>query len=394
MTLRFHNKRKQIREMTSQTLKENTSVTVYGIREIRWRNINSDDNALYSVQVRDGDDLLRICGLQNRVGDYLMQVEDHEFSLSLELAHLTSLQIEQMVKDLYGHQFLLEHRFVRSQQSQTLEQFIQYWKELAKLLPAITRAPAQTLTSSIRETPLHRRQRQTPATLALNLRRGKLTTSSTSVMPTSHTLYSAGTRSTSDLPENAFIAQVVADFEAYAQRLDASLLAAGHYQHSLAKTPFAPPFRAPLPSVPSLPQLPLPNSWKHFRSQPSAANNTVRFHPQYRAVAQLWQDLHNLKNDRQPSAFSLIEECGRRATWELYEFWLVARVARELDALGFECKEGFFALEDTRGATYGLREGGELTFKHPSQLTIRLTYEPRKIDSQGRVLKPDILLEF
>lgn len=416
MTLISGRKRRPILELTDLVQKENASLEVEGVEQIR---VREEAGNWRTYRVRGRTNLLEACELQGRPGEYEIELDGHRLFVSLGLAHFTQAQVDEMVAALHEQEYCHDARARGGQHArlftalrEDVEAFVVAWRDLREVVQAIVARPAERLTQEVNEVGLQRYQRHTATTLALNLRTGRLTATGEA---THEKLYALSDRVSLDTAENSHLVSVV---EAYEARRDLLLDRTSRQLRSLnlefereQAYQAAPERRERLQDLLQviqglreqlqvLKEQPLPDTWRLFRNKPSASTNRARFDERYSRAVNLEERLHAHRIQGRPeNALEVLQECGRRATWELYEYWLVAKLCEQLEELGFSCDQegGFLFLEDWRGAAYGLQENTSLTFHHSGELGIRLTYErlvPWKEKSKACILRPDLVLEF
>lgn len=416
MTLISGHLRHPVLELTDVARKENVTLEVEDVTVIRVREASGPWR---TYAARGRTNLLRLCDLQGRPGEYELDLDGHRVFLSLGLAHFTPAQVDEMVAALHEEEYRHDARTPGAQVTRLftalqddVEAFLGAWHDLLAVVQAIVAHPAERLTLDIDEVSLQRRQRHTAATIALNLRTGRLTPAG---QATHEKLFALSDRVSLDTAENSHLVSVVEAYEARRALLEERItrqLRSLRLELERERAYRAAPERsarlaALLETVDTLreglralPPQPLPFAWRRFRQKPSGQTNRARFDERYSQVTELEAQLSAHRTQGRPdNALELLQACGRRATWALYEYWLVAKMCGQLAALGFTCEQegGFLALEDWQGAGYGLRENGSLTFRHSSGLRVRLTYE-RHVPWSGQarpcILRPDLTLDF
>lgn len=417
MTFILHRKKYPVRDLTDFNVLENDLLRLSGVAEI---GIREGDKRWRTLQVNGEIDLLEHLGIQGTPDDYELSLDGHELTLSVGRAHFTEQQVDEMVHFLGSQEYRLDTSKAGGHVSRILsviqddiESFIQSWKKLSKVVEAIVWSPGGQLTTDIQEMSLQHRQRHNAATLALNLRTGRLNAQG---QPTVDTVFALSDHVTLDIAENSHLVKVVETYELRrdllldrAKRQLRSLqldiarwTAEGRAENQIAELQERDRFMSDLTvTLQMLEPLPLPETWRSFRHKPSISTNRSRFDERYKCVIELENELQErtVHSRRPPHALELIQECGKRATWQLYEYWLLAKIFTQLIDLKFNCNgaSGFQAFEDWRGGGYGLVENSKVTFTHESGLQVSLTYEKHiPFNEQGKQiqLKPDVVLEI
>ena len=415
MTFIHHRKKIPLAGLNDFSINENDLLKVSGVSSVRIRQGTNWQTFPISGEVN----LLELCGIQGTPGDYDVELGDHELSLSVGLVHFTEEQINGMVDFLQSQEYRLDMKKAGGQVSRTysalqddIEAFLRHWHELEEVVRAIVRRPGEQLTTELTEVSLQHRQRHNAATLALNLRAGRLNAQG---QPTTESIYALNDQVTLDIAENSHLVSVV---EAYETRRDLLLNRVPHQLESLKvdieretsygsmdkKIGMLNHMHVVLSQLQeelqNLEPMPLPDFWRSFHHKASIDTNRARFDERYSRVIDLEEQLReNQIRKRPPHALELLQDCGRRATWSLYEYWLLAQTFTQLIDLGFNCDDpdGFQAFEDWQGGSYGLVENRSVTFTHDSGLKVRLTYEKHVVWKEAgkqSILKPDIVLEF
>lgn len=324
---------------------------------------------------------------------------------------LTQQDIDRMVTFLGNQAFRLSHREPGQadlpQHLQNLrpdvERFVTNWHQLGEAVDAIVAHPSEALWPEIREVHVRGRYRTDAATIRRNLREGRLgpTEDGQGWQPHGEYVWGAVDTATPDTPENAHVYTVVDSFHDVRQSLQQGLYAEKEelnreverhetYGSDAALirllTRRADRADRELAALLGLPDLHLPADWEHLHSLPNRHTNRTRFDGRYRTVADLEDQLDQLfRAGRSPDARRRIAELGERRPWELYEYWMVAKMCALLEELRFipETPSGFVALEHRSGAAYGLQHGASLTFTHEgSGLTVRLTVQNDQAEGQ------------
>lgn len=423
MTLIRGARRQRIAELTDLHCRENNRLQLEGVERIRVREERGPWRQ-YAVSGRVN--LLESCDLQGRPGEYEIELDSHPMTLSVSLAHFTPAQVDEMVEVLHEQEYRYDARAHGDQQARRFTRleddvlaFTRAWHELCKVVSRIVLRPAEHLTLQVAEVGLRERQRHTASTLNLNLRTGRLTAHGT---PTRESVYALSDLVSLDTAENSHLLSVVQAYEERravlqqrARRQIRSLQrefqreqdyqgAASwqdHMQLALAQT------QGFLEALSALPDIPLPATWRTLRHKPSASTNWARFDERYAQLSDLEGQLDQQRklSGRPDNALQVLQECGRRATWQLYEYWLVAKLCEQLcgsasvRGLGFEFESpaGLLDLEDWQGASYGFKENHALHFRHGSGLRLELAYEghvPWAEDGRECILRPDVTLRF
>ena len=416
MTLTYRRKNFRVRDVDDLYVNENELVRIRDVATVRFETA---PGRWQSYVLNGEESLLELCGIQGVPNEYTLQLDGHELSLSVGLAHFTPEQVDNMVAFLGDQEYRLNMRAAGGETSRTytalhddIEGFVLLWARLAATVAEIVRYPGEQLTTVLDEVDLQHRQRHNASTLVLNLRTGRLTLEG---VPTAERVYALKDQVTLDTAENS---QVRATVEAYEDRQAVLLDRAARQIQSLEfqlkqEISFDSPdtklqqlkhlidrMQQLRQALAELEPLPLPQSWRLLKHKPSTETNRARFDERYAEVieleAQLW---HNHIQKRPHNAMDLLQECGRRATWQLYEYWVFAQVFALLEGLAFDCEDpdGFQTFEDWQGASYGLIENKSVQFRHSSGLKLSLTYErhlPWVTEKDRTTLKPDIVLEL
>ena len=416
MTLKYEGRKYRVRDHDDFNVRENASLTVHDVTLVRYEYAPGH---WQSYTIHGETDLLRLCKIKGVPGEYNLELDGHELAINVGLAHFTPEQVDTMVAFLADQEYRLDMRSKGNETSRTytalqddIEAFLINWEEMRSVVEGIVQRPAQQLTTSLGEVGLQYRQRHNASTLALNLRTGRLNAEG---LPTTESVYALEDQITLDVAENSHVAAVVQAYESRQTVLlersrrqiqsleleikqetsyDSPEHKISHRKHLIAK------MNQLKQALEGLESQPLPVEWRSFRHKPSRETNRARFDERYAQILDLEDRLWgNHIHKRPENALDLLQECGRRATWELYEYWVLAQMFALLNALEFDCEdpEGFQAFEDWQGASYGLRENKTLSFKHTSGLQVSLTYErntPWHEAGEQKILKPDIVLEI
>lgn len=416
MTLIYDHKRYRVQDHGDFYIRENAQLKVRGVTTVRYEVV---PGRWKSYTLNGEKDLLELCGIQGVPGEYHLQVGSQELTLNIGLAHFTPEQVDAMVAFLADQEYRLDVRSDGRELSRTytalqddIKAFTEHWQDLWDAVLEVVQRPGRQLTTQLDEVGLQYRQRHDASTLTLNLRSGRLNAQG---HPTAESVYALRDQTTLDIAENSHVASVVA---AYENRLGTLIDRARRQIRSLQlEMRQEASYNSPESKLRRLQQLvtgmerlqqamedleplPLPEEWRSFRHKSSTSTNRARFDERYARIIkleeQLWQ---NQIHKRPENALDLLQECGRRATWELYEYWLLAQVFAQLGNLGFTCDDpdGFQAFEDWQGAGYGLLENRSVRFTHSSGLQITLTRErhvPWPSEEGVKILKPDIVLNF
>lgn len=410
---------------------EHSHLQVDEVSALEWYDLSTVPkagpfNQVVELGKDNQDDLLKRYGIAGRPGKYELHLSGFPLPLRLEIVpnHLNAAQIERMVADLLDPGYRDDASFegglnpkVQPESSAEVQAFCTRWRALEQALRTLFAQSVEQLASQQREVSPHQRQRHTPATLARNLRTGRLTSSG----QTNHDrLWAVVQVTTLDTVENAFIAQVVRRFEVHKGQLERrysarlqdaqqSLSAAETYdQENAAKhlmTSRAQAYHSSVQALAALAPLPLPPAWRSFHSPPHSDTNAFRFDPAYARILELDRE-RNVATPRiqrsRPDDFEVqLRGMGKRNTWQLYEYWLVARVYYHLTRLGFRGAGGqnFSALEDTRGAAYGLSRGGKLMLEYAygggkGTLQVEMSVQERLEGKTGERMYPDLILRM
>lgn len=291
-----------------------------------------------------------------------------------------------------------------------IERFARQWRELSRIWEALLLHPSEVLQSELREVPLGNRFRTDAAALRRNVREGRLRRGpgGRGWYPRTELLWGLVDARTLDTPENAHVVSVL---EAYRDTRAALHAALRREEESLGQElerqrkygGVSPRLqlldrmmnraRREQAVLQALPEFAPAAGWPALRSAPNRHNNRTRFDERYRAAADLEDDLASLfRAGRQVDRQQHLTELGERRPWELYEYWMVAKVCELLERLQFtpDCPSGFLSLEDARGAAYGLRNGASLTYTHGTGLALQLTVQSDQTAGQ----RPDLQLDF
>ena len=419
MTLRAGSKRERLEDGAHLNYRENVELWIEGVSEVRLQDRHPEASAEWlTYAVPDPANLLKSCEIQGKPGEYALQIEDRTIELSLGLAHFTPAQVTEMVDFLHEQEYRLDIK-ARGTQTTTIlsalhddiRGFAERWNALDAAVTAIVRQPAEHLEAEVREVAAMVRQKHTAGTLSLNLRHGRIGSEGEIL---SERLYAVADHASLDVPENTHVVAVVQAYEGRldvlvrrcersVQRLELELRREQSYGAAETKLNDLQQRKQSVDELLNvlveLTPLPLPAAWRHFRQAPSSTTNRARFDERYAQVVLLELQLDQQRPSTRPhNALELLQECGRRATWELYEYWLTAKVCELLENLDFSSPGGFKALENWQGAAFGLAENRSVVYEHPSGLKIRLTVERHTpyTDDRGRIktLKPDIVLEL
>lgn len=293
--------------------------------------------------------------------------------------------------------------------------FASHHLELHKVLNLIVAKPSQRLARQQAEVPLHGRYTLSPRDLLDNLRRGLL---DAGARPTADKLLAHIEEETPDTPENAYVVQVSRRYRQVRQQLwkeiedEKKRLEEGkkqlqeQYEQDDPKKSFSKDLallNGVTTSLESLPKVSLPHAWHGFQSPPARVTNRVRYDPLYASVAALEDRLEPVfsKLERESGLRESLVELGRRKSWQVYEYWVVAKVYEALRKMKFDPVDpnvgGFAALEDTRGARYGLTQGSYTSLQHREMdhLRVKLFYDRAvAVDKSGKEMRPDIRLEL
>jgi Domain of unknown function (DUF2357)/PD-(D/E)XK nuclease superfamily len=370
---------------------------------------------------RDVTDLLDLLDLKSRNGDYAIRIsalgQTFNFTLEIEPAHASDEDVQHMLDDLGSVDFRWDAKaLVRSnayQLEEQAQQLVKLWLDLEKALEAIQNKPSERLEETIQEVGIHERYRLNPAALARNVREGRIQEDGS---PITHRIFGVRQQASIDTSENAFAVMIAERFCEFRQvlikaveterlRLETELDRETEYaKESLSKKKKV-KYDALLElvkriklSLESLIEL-IPEGWEQLKSLPTAENNHVRFDPRYAVLPDFLKSLEDIGFDddslRRLRQIKSLEKEARRCTWQIYEYWLVKTLYRELGELRFSCVEGFRSLEDERGAMYGLKQGHTILLRHESaeHLEIKLTYDFEQTRN-GEHVRPDLLLEL
>lgn len=416
MTFILHRNKYPVRELTDFNVKENDLLKIADVSEV---GIREGDERWRTSRVNGEVNLMEHLGIQGTPDDYDLKLDGHELTLSVGRKHFTEPQVDEMVAFLQSQEYRLDMRKSGGQVSRTfsalhedISAFLEHWHELEEVVQSIVRRPGEQLISVLQEVSLQHRQRHNASTLALNLRTGRLNELSD---PSTESVYALTEQVTLDIAENSHLVRVVEAYEKrrdllveraerHLQNLEIDIERENSYDSSQRRIKSLVQLHQTMlnlkSSLQALEAFDLPEFWRSFRHKPSTSTNRARFDECYGQAIALEEHLQeNTIRRRPPHAPELIQECGRRATWQLYEYWLVAQIFTQLIELGFNCDEedGFQSFEDWQGASYGLVENRHVNFTHASGLRIRMTYEqhvPWQEDGKQTQLKPDIVLEF
>jgi PD-(D/E)XK nuclease superfamily/Domain of unknown function (DUF2357) len=326
--------------------------------------------------------------------------------------------VRHMLDDLGSVDFRWDaESLVRSNAYELEEQakkLAELWPDLEKALEAIQNNPSERLEDTIQEVGIHERYRLNATALARNVREGRIQEDGS---PVTHRIFGVRQQASIDTSENAFAVMVAERFLEFRRvltkavdtehlRLETELDRETEYANKNLPEKKKVKYDALLElvektrsSLKSLNIELIPEGWEQLKSLPTAENNRVRFDPRYAVLPDILKSLEDIGFDddslRRLRQIKSLEKEARRCTWQIYEYWLVKVLYRELGELRFSCVEGFRSLEDERGTMYGLKQGHTILLRHESaeHLEIELTYDCDQIRN-GEHVRPDLLLEF
>ncbi|AZI45164.1 hypothetical protein EHF33_19815 (plasmid) [Deinococcus psychrotolerans] len=322
-------------------------------------------------------------------------------------------QIDQMVEFLGSQEFRLSHRETENSNlpehvqeiRADIARFTQQWTALEERVREILQQPAESLTTELQEIHLSSHFRLGPAALIRNVQDRRIQRQDGKWFVSGETLWADVERTSLDTAENAHLVMVLRAYEDVRQQLSLNLkreVSEYASRAEEAEKQGSPPRRRlfknlenrairELESLQSLLCFDLPEVWWQFISTPTRENNRTNFDERYRSVADLEDRLSELiKKGASPERRQQIVNLGQRRPWEIYEFWMIAKVCELLERLGFtpDLKDGFAALESSGGPRYGLRTGAQLVYARPD-LSIRLSVQWQEDDD-----RPDLKLDL
>lgn len=283
-----------------------------------------------------------------------------------------------------------------------VERFRELWQELEEVSSDIVQQPSEVIELKARLNHVGEPLVLNAQVIQRNILEGRLQYGETGWQLTEPYLWAEQEFSSIDTSENAYLLRVWQKFEDQRETLATALEAEQrefakriqqrrdeelHEEAAKAEKAEEKTVKR-LSLLSELEPMTFPSEWAEIRSAPTRETNRVRFDERYQRVSQLEHALDDLQtggisaNERKR-----IAELGQRRPWEIYEFWVVAKVCELLEfKLKFKPhdRRGFLSLVNYGKAEYGL--GGTLVYRHES-LAIQL-----EVQQQADGQRPDVRL--